>query len=161
MVEASVQTSPVPVFLDTLVDRLELRPNLSGVSVTSAEVAIGAGEYLMFIEAQEAQRWGSNARLRRESTITLEGIIYTVATGAGEQIIRVARRRAYELLGEVEKELRGSTFGHVVAGIDGLATVESTEVTDIDLDQGVNKGQRWASLRFVVSARATTVMGEE
>lgn len=144
--------STIPACLDALVTRLQARPGLAGVEVTSGPLGIDdtAAESIQFDNVEADQDWASAIRRSRDETYTIRGFLWIVQPGADEPAIKAARDRAFELFDELALALHEDpTLGGVV---------RTAQVRRPRLDQGIwGDGSRAARIQFAieVSARLT------
>jgi len=140
-------TSTIPNLLNTLQERLAARSGLAGVQIVSAPLGpqSTALESIQFGGVVESEQTvASLGNRRRTESYQVHGIIWIAKSGAGEQTIRAARDRAYELFAELEDELRAD---HTVGG-----TVIRGEIGENALDQGLSEqGARVARITYILN----------
>lgn len=144
-------TSSIPAAMDAFVDGLKERQAIidAGVQVSSGYLAgdVAAKESIALLDWGPAnQSWGMLGNRRRDEEYSLNGWIWVVKTGKGEDVIRAARTRAFELLAEIEDFLRDDpTIG---------GTTKVSELTGYPGDQGIHSdGGRWVQIEFEVSCK--------
>lgn len=157
--EMAVPGSPVPRFLNAMVDQLRLMPALTDVAIFSAAVGRDEGghETIQLWTVEEEQAWMGVGGLRRESTWVTTGAVYAFRHGAGEEAIRAARDRAYELLACVEGLLRRTAQGVMMVDPENSPTAKACQFQSADLDQGAQPEGRWAAIQFTIAAEASTL----
>lgn len=156
MAERMLETSPVPEVVDVFVTRLRNRSNLGGVGIWSAPAdTTGEGEYLMVIDCNEDVEPIAAGRERNEHVMTLTCGVLVARPGSGDEVAAEIRRRAGEILGEVEREMR-TVAGNAMVNADDARVVRFTTVPQRIWEQGFTKGARWCSIEFSVRAKATT-----
>lgn len=143
-------TSSIPDVLDTLQTALSARSGLVGVQVVSGPLPAGdtQPESIQLDGTDGFVEWGSFGNLRRQEEYEIIGLVYIEKPGAGEDVIRSARDRAFEILGEIESYL---TANHKLGGI-----VAASRISSIAFDQGASpSGARVARITFTVEIRNT------
>lgn len=155
----NVQTSPLPRFMDALIDRLTPRDELAGVSVTSGPLPAASRppESIELWDADEDQETQTTGR-RKNSTFTVNGAVMVETPGVGEEAIRRGRDRAFALLAEVEIALRESVAGTVVADGDGTPTARSAALSTLSLRQGANTEGVLMMLTFTIAAEKSLIV---
>lgn len=142
-------TSTVPAFLDAWKAGMEGRDAIADAKVVIATAPTGAPypkESIQIFDVAADQRATAMGNKRREETYRARGGLLVHELGAGEAKATIARNRAYALLAEIEAMLRAD---HNVA-----LTVQFAEVQAYDLEQGINKESRWASIEFFIAVKA-------
>lgn len=156
MTERTIETSPVAEVTDALLARLRNRPNLAGVSIWGAPAdTTSEREYLMVIDCEEDVEAVAAGRDRNEHVMVLTCGLLVMRPGSGDEVATDVRRRAAEILGEVEKELRTAT-GSAIQNESGERTVRFATLPRRSWTQGFGKGDRWCAIEFDVRAKATT-----
>lgn len=146
MVTSAWSTSYVADVLDALCTQLAQRTGLTGVTVLSAPMAEDTPPTsIVFGSAEANQEWDALGNRGRVETIELDGSVWIVRGGAGDQVAKAARDEAFRIVGEIEQQLRDDWRV-------GLAPV-SAEMAQITLGQGINPHARWCEIAFVIRAR--------
>lgn len=156
MAERLIEVTPVPDVIDVFVERLRNRANLTGVAISSAPADLsGEGEYVMVISCSEGVEAWAAGNQRNEHVMTLTCGLLVQRAGSGEETAAVVRRRAGDILGEIERELR-TAAGSALVNANAERVVRFTTLPQREWDQGFSKGVRWCSIEFDVTAKATT-----
>lgn len=162
--ELTVQTSPVGRMITALCDRLLALPELGGVGVYSAAVnqkdsPTSWFETVQIWDADEDQSPGAVGIRRQNHEWTVRGVVMAIRqTGDVEADIRAARDRCYELLALIERELRSTDLGAVMADLNGNPTSRLSRVRTASLDQGSDPDRgRWCSIVWTIGNVASTV----
>jgi hypothetical protein len=142
------QTTVIADLKDELADRLAALPGLAGVKIFSASVSdVPNREYIALIgEDLIEQEWAAIGKFSRDETITLTGAIYVQRPGKSEDVIREARRRAAELMGEIENVFTGTTGDPGLGGVIRNGHARPAELHEI----AAGNGDRVALLRFEI-----------
>lgn len=149
----AVQTSTVPVVLDTLKSLLEARKALGGNGLEGVTIVTAPSgdpdipESIQFYGVFEGQGWKSLGGQRREETYPLEGDIVIVRRGAGEDKAKEARDRAYTILLELETVLRANPTL-------GIGPRTDVQLATANLIQGWQDNGRVASIEFTIGVKA-------
>lgn len=145
----TTETSAIHAWLCAFADALELRSGLADVLVTTGYVEdTGKRDSIQIADQVDGeQTWGLLGNRRRDETFTASGIIWVKRAGKGEDVIRAVRERAFDLLAEIEDELR---LRPRVS-----STVKLAAITRYSVDQGANTDGRWCQLDFEVSSQQT------
>lgn len=150
----TIATSAADRFVCALADNLAKREGLGGVLITTAWMGPeNKVEAIEFLECEWDQEWGFLGNFRREERFTWHGIITSVMAGAGEDTVRAARARCYQILAEIEAELRRDPRvpdENDVQTANRAAQLESGLVA-----QGVTPDGRGCVLTFAVKAAGT------
>lgn len=145
-------TSKIAAVEDALVAALKLRPGLAGVQVdigplgdenAREHIQIGVG---VGASVSVQQEWGALGNRQRDESGVIHGEIYVKKPGAGASAIRAARDRAWELLAEVEEQLRDD---YRIGGLVYLSGMQASEET-----RGMDPGNRISILHFSIEYRA-------
>ena len=140
-------TSTVPRFLDKFRETLEAQPAFAKVEIATAALGHATKpESIQIFDVDGEQPWGALGAHRRDEEYAVQVAIWACKPGAGEPAIKAVRDRAYALFAAVEQVLLADpTLGGVVLKVRfGL----------MQLEQGANKGERWAQLSFTIHAQA-------
>lgn len=130
------------------------------VSVTSAPPSdLTPPEYLMFTGGDERQTFTAQGLERKQHAITIEGVILVSLDGGDEPTARRALSRAFEILYEVESEVRGTLAGSEIHDDEGTKTAIVSMVGRIQFRQGATLTKRVATIRFELTAEAETTKG--
>lgn len=142
-------------FLGNLRDDLSARVGLAGVTILTGsadDITVGE-EGIVFAVDDVAVDIRPLTIPTREviETYAVDGRIWIVKEGAGEDVIVAARERAVEILAEVHEALDA----HVTTP-ESLATfgVDDVRITGYRLTQLVGDGYRDCRLTFVVTVKA-------
>lgn len=136
-----------------LADRLGERAGLAGVEIATAGIGPkSSDESIQFGGGEIEQAWGSLGNKRREETGVIHALIWVSKLGGREDVIRAARGRAFDLLSEIEDELRDRPDGRDASG---LPIVKYGHIPTISLDQGIKGDSRWCALEFDLVYKAT------
>ena len=136
-------TSTAPAFLDALYTALPLRSGLSGVRVNYGPALPDPGrESINILGTQGDQEWASLGRLAKNEIYTVNMMILVIREG---QQTQPAVERAYELLAEVENQLRESSTSPTMSG-----TVRVAAVSTVNLEVGASDTTRSALLTIGV-----------
>jgi len=146
----------VGVFLDSIRDRLLDRHGLSGVRVFTGPVddlSIGQEAIVFCVEETKAIfTYRTLPALEVFETYPVEGRIWIVKAGGGEAIVKAARDRAIEILGEVLFELAAvnapTTATQAALGVDD-ARITAWSLTQFSIDGG-----RDCRLSFVIDVKS-------
>jgi len=138
-------------FLDGLRTALDARPGLAGVAIFTAPVShldIG-DEAIVFavgsVKGEYGYRIGAPHVIVSEQ-FSVDGRVWIVKGGSGEETIKEARDRALEILEEVHDEL---ATNDTVSGI-----VRDARVVSVTLDQYVIDGGRDCRLAFDIRVQS-------
>lgn len=160
----ATHTSTAPDALDALLALLNARkatpgsPLAADVPTNRAEVVITdapSGEPIPFESIQlfgvsSNQQWAAIGNRRRSENYIVRGGIFIQRRGAGRDVWRAVRERAYEILAELEDAIR-------VMPTLGLADRVIVQLARVDLDQGAQDNGRWAALDIDISVTAELV----
>lgn len=150
----AVTTSKVADIEDALITQLQAREGLEGVQVDIGPLGdqSARGEYIQLgvgigggVSVQQV--WGALGNRRRDETGTIRGEIYVERPGAGAAVIRAARDRAWELLAEVEAQLREDPKINNLARVAAMQASEET--------RGIGPGNRQSVIQFTIEYEAT------
>lgn len=143
-------TSTVPAYMVALRDRLNARfAATAGMAKVQVFAAPAGDPYPLemvefFSVPSHTQAWAALGNRRRSESYTIEGVIGSIAPGAGEVIADRVRARVYAILAIVEDELRKHW------DMDGII-VKSSQLTSATLHQDIAEEGRWAALRLTIS----------
>jgi hypothetical protein len=140
-------TSGISAWINAFADAMAVRANIVSwnvqvvtgfVSDTDRRDSLQIGD---IIEGE--QEWGVIGNRRRDEKFRVNSIIWVNRPGKGDAVIRAARTRAFEILAEVEDELR------LRATV--TATVKVAALTRYTVEQGASTDGRWCQVDFEVS----------
>lgn len=153
----------LPGLLDRLKVNLEARlaalaastpdPTLAEVLVHTAIQRLDeAGEAIEFgdVETDGDADWSLLGDLRRDEEGRLGGLIWIVAPGSGEAVIKEARDRAALLFGIVAQELRANP-GQGYPTKDVAQAVREAAITHFQLLQAPSDKGRLAQFKFIIA----------
>lgn len=155
----TVQTSTVPAVLDTLKALLEARKAEPDSALAAADgrpaVTITTApsgdpdilESIQFDGVPEDQAWKSLGGMRRQETYPIGGGILILKRGAGEEVAKAARDRAYAILAEMEIVLRANPTL-------GLGARTDVQLASALLFQGWQENGRLAAIDFTILVKA-------
>jgi hypothetical protein len=133
--------------MNALHDALVARANLAGVRVNYGPALPDPGrESMNILGLSGEQSWASLGRLAKDETYTVEVLILVIREG---QQTQPAVERVYELLEELEDELRESANSPTVDG-----TVRVASVSSVQLEVGASDTTRSALLTIGVRVEA-------
>lgn len=142
-------SSTIGTALDNLRAQLVARPGLVDVQVVTGPLSSKqtARESIQLgIEIEATQAWGPLGNRRKKEAYPLDGVLFVLCPGAGEEPIKAARDRALSLLAEIEAQLKADP------GIDG-AVHESSLVSYV-VTQGANEKGRYCGIAFFIDCKA-------
>ena len=140
-------TSTAPAFMNALHDALVARANLAGVRVNYGPALPDPGrESMNILGLSGEQSWASLGRLAKDETYTVEVLILVIREG---QQTQPAVERAYDLLEELENELRESATAPTMDNSVRVAAVET-----VNLEVGASDQTRSALLTIGVRVQA-------
>jgi hypothetical protein len=133
--------------MNALHDSLVARAALTGVRVNYGPALPDPGrESMNILGLSGEQSWASLGRLAKDETYTVEVLILVIREG---QQTQPAVERVYELLEELEDELRESANSPTVDG-----TVRVASVSSVQLEVGASDTTRSALLTIGVRVEA-------
>lgn len=139
--------STAPAFLNALHDALSARTGLAGVRVNYGPALPDPGrESINILGSTGEQEWASLGRLAKEEVYTVQLMILVIREG---QQTQPAVERAYELLGEVENELRENALSPTEGN-----TVRVAAVSTVNLEVGASDTTRSALLTIGIRVQA-------
>jgi hypothetical protein len=146
------QTSSIPDVFDFLEDELLALPALTGVQLLSAppsvkEAAYPEGIYLGRVPLS-LDRAAVEGNVTRAEEYSIEAAVFVQQPGAGREVIRTVRRRAFELVAAVEEFMR-SPEGFTCGG-----AVLFAEVAGKGLEQGLDEANRAVVVPFQIRIQA-------
>jgi hypothetical protein len=142
-----VATSTAPAFLNALHDGLSGRAGLTGVRVNYGPALPDPGrESVNILGLEGDQAWAGLGQLAKEEVYTVQVLILVIREG---QQTQPAVERAYELLEELENELRESATSPTMDNTVRVASVES-----VNLEVGASDQTRSALLTIGVRVQA-------
>lgn len=140
-------TSTAPAFMDALYDALAVRSGLSGVRVNYGPALPDPGrESINILGNTGDQTWASLGRLSKDEVYTVNVLILVIREG---QQTQPAVERAYEILEELENQLRETATSPTMSG-----TVRVAAVSSVQLEIGASDTTRSALLTIGVRAEA-------
>ncbi|MGE4338200.1 MAG: hypothetical protein AB7E55_19810 [Pigmentiphaga sp.] len=140
-------TSTIPAFMDALRSQLLAREGLAGVEVFTGPMGEDTPrEAIVLFGTDASQEWGAIGNRRRDESYTVEAATWVKRPGAGEAAIKEARDRAFELIGEVENQLRTDPKAN--------GTILKGAVSGMVLLQGIDMDGRWAQVAFTIACDA-------
>lgn len=140
-------TSTAPAFMNALHDALVARTNLAGVRVNYGPALPDPGRESMNILGLEGeQNWAGLGQLAKEEVYTVSVLILVIREG---QQTQPAVERAYDLLEELENELRESATAPTMDNSVRVAAVET-----VNLEVGASDQTRSALLTIGVRVQA-------
>lgn len=140
-------TSTAPAFMNALHDGLSARTSLTGVRVNYGPALPDPGrESVNILGLSGDQTWASLGRLAKDEVYTVEVLILVIREG---QQTQPAVERAYELMEELEDELRESSTSPTMDN-----TVRVAAVSSVDLEVGASDTTRSALLTIGVRVEA-------
>lgn len=147
--------STCPAFLDALCDALVAREGLVGVNVYTAPVdhlALGQECIVFAVEAQTADYEFPTVPMRETfEEYQIEGRTWVLKHGAGEDAIRAARDRAFEILEQVHDYLDSLTSTPATQTALG---VDDARIVGWNMEQFPGDGYRDCRLAFNIRVRA-------
>lgn len=142
--------SSLGVFLVAIRDALVARPGLAGVRIFTGPVGekdIGQENIVFAVEETPVEQDFPTAGQREAfESYEVEGRIWIVKPGSGENVIAAARERALEILGEVQSECTGNMT------MD--SSVRSLLLTSFTLTQIALDAARDCRVSFVVEVKS-------
>jgi hypothetical protein len=142
-----VATSTAPAFMNALHDGLAGRTGLTGVRVNYGPALPDPGrESVNILGLSGDQSWASLGRLAKDEVYTVEVLILVIREG---QQTQPAVERAYELMQELEDELRENSTSPTVDN-----TVRVASVSSVQLEVGASDTTRSALLTIGVRVEA-------
>lgn len=152
-------TSRAAAIEDALIEQLQARPGLAGVQVEIGPLGdqearnewIQIGTAVAGPGLSSSQEWGALGNRRRDEAGTIHGGIFVQKAGAGPAVIRACRDRAWELLAEVEAQLREDPK------ITGLANhPPHAQLTASEETRGMTPNNaRYSVIEFTIEYSAT------
>lgn len=140
-------TSTAPAFMDALYDALAVRSGLSGVRVNYGPALPDPGrESINILGNTGDQTWASLGRLSKDEVYTVNVLILVIREG---QQTQPAVERAYEILEELENQLRETATSPTMSG-----TVRVAAVSSVQLEIGASDTTRSALLTIGVRVEA-------
>ena len=140
-------TSTAPAFINALHDGLSSRTGLTGVRVNYGPALPDPGrESVNILGLSGDQAWASLGRLAKDEVYTVEVLILVIREG---QQTQPAVERAYELMQELEDELRESSSSPTMDN-----TVRVASVSSVQLEVGASDTTRSALLTIGVRVEA-------
>lgn len=140
-------TSTAPAFMNALHDALAGRAGLAGVRVNYGPALPDPGrESLNILGLEGSQNWAGLGQLAKEEVYTVQVLILVIREG---QQTQPAVERAYEILEELENELRESSTAPTMDN-----TVRVASVADVNLEVGASDQTRSALLTIGVRVQA-------
>lgn len=140
-------TSTAPAFMNALHDALAARTGLSGVRVNYGPALPDPGrESINILGLNGDQNWAGLGQLAKEEVYTVEVLIFVIREG---QQTQPAVERAYQLLAEIENELRESSTAPTMDN-----TVRVAAVSTVNLEVGASDNTRSALLTIGVRVQA-------
>lgn len=140
-------TSTAPAFMNALHDALAARTNLAAVRVNYGPALPDPGrESINILGLEGEQNWAGLGQLAKEEVYTVQVLILVIREG---QQTQPAVERAYELLAEIENELRESSTAPTMDNTVRVAAVES-----VNLEVGASDQTRSALLTIGVRVQA-------
>lgn len=140
-------TSTAPAFMNALHDGLSARAGLAGVRVNYGPALPDPGrESVNILGLSGDQTWASLGRLAKDEVYTVEVLMLVIREG---QQTQPAVERVYELLEELENELRENAVSPTVDG-----TVRVASVSAVQLEVGASDTTRSALLTIGVRVEA-------
>jgi len=140
-------TSTAPAFLNALHDGLSSRTGLTGVRVNYGPALPDPGrESVNILGLSGDQSWASLGRLAKDEVYTVEVLILVIREG---QQTQPAVERAYELMVELEDELRETSSSPTMDN-----TVRVASVSSVQLEVGASDTTRSALLTIGVRVEA-------
>ena len=140
-------TSTAPAFMNALHDALSARTGLSGVRVNYGPALPDPGrESVNILGLDGEQSWAGLGQLAKEEVYTVQVLILVIREG---QQTQPAVERAYELLAEVENQLRESSTAPTMTNTVRVAAVET-----VNLEVGASDTTRSALLTIGVRVQA-------
>lgn len=140
-------TSTAPAFMNALHDGLSARTGLAGVRVNYGPALPDPGrESVNILGNTGDQNWASLGRLSKDEVYLVNILILVIREG---QQTQPAVERAYELLEELEDELRETATSPTMDG-----TVRVAAVSSVQLEIGASDTTRSALLTIGVRVEA-------
>lgn len=142
-----------PAVLNDLVDALKEREGLQQVSVTSGPLGTASApaeklEFWRIVHDQDFATWGSTqGRPSRGDDFGLTGAVWVSVPSAGEDTIRQARSRAYEIWAELSDYLRENPKL-------GRADVLKAQLKTGEVDQFAGDQKRMCQIEFRIEVSA-------
>jgi len=142
-----VATSTAPAFMNALVTALAARTGLSGVRVNYGPALPDPGrESVNVLGLEGNQEWAGLGRLSKDEVYTVEVMVLVIREG---QQTQPAVERAYDLLAELEDQLRENSNSPTAGG-----TVRVAAVNSVNLEVGASDTTRSALLTIGVRVEA-------
>jgi hypothetical protein len=142
-----VATSTAPAFMNALHDALAARAGLTGVRVNYGPALPDPGrESINILGLDGTQSWAGLGQLAKEEVYTVQVLILVIREG---QQTQPAVERAYEILEELENELREDSTAPTMDNTVRVASVE-----DVNLEVGASDTTRSALLTIGVRVQA-------
>jgi hypothetical protein len=142
-----VATSTAPAFMNALHDALAARTGLTGVRVNYGPALPDPGrESINILGLDGSQSWAGLGQLAKEEVYTVQVLILVIREG---QQTQPAVERAYEILEELENELREDSTAPTMDNTVRVASVE-----DVNLEVGASDTTRSALLTIGVRVQA-------
>lgn len=140
-------TSTAPAFMNALYTSLAARSGLSGVRVNYGPALPDPGrESVNILGLSGEQQWASLGRLAKDEEYTVDLMIVVIREG---QQTQPAVERAYDLLAELENQLRENAGSPT-----GTGTVRVAAVSSVQLEVGASDTTRSALLTIGVRVEA-------
>ncbi len=140
-------TSTAPAFMNALHDALGARSGLSGVRVNYGPALPDPGRESVNILGLEGQQsFAGLGQLAKEEVYTVQVLILVIREG---QQTQPAVERAYELLAQLEDQLRETSTAPTMSNTVRVAAVES-----VNLEVGASDTTRSALLTIGVRVQA-------
>lgn len=133
--------------MNALHDALSARTGLSGVRVNYGPALPDPGrESINILGLNGDQNWAGLGQLAKEEVYTVEVLIFVIREG---QQTQPAVERAYQLLAEIENELRETSTAPTMDN-----TVRVAAVSTVNLEVGASDNTRSALLTIGVRVQA-------
>lgn len=155
-----IPLNPTPRVVAQIFERLRNRPGLDGVTIARhLSNPDTAAESLTFLGSTDAPETKAVGNHRVRHSLTLRWEIFVTKAGGDEETAVEVQERCYEILREVDRELRGSTAGATLTGADNVRLAMSAKVGASTLDVAWNPAQslQAARLQFDIAVEADTV----
>lgn len=155
-----VPVNPTPRVIAEIIGRLRNRPELAGVRITRSNFDESTGnEILMFLGATDTpeSRVLSNLRVRHSIEISCE--LMVARDGNSEEVAVEAQERAYAILREIDREVRGSTAGATLTNErtnTRLALSAKVGPSTLTIGSHISGQKQGARLEFVIEVQADT-----
>lgn len=125
-------------------------PTLADVVVSTGPLRIDeALETIEFGDADIDSAWSALGNRPREETGTVQGLVWIVVPGAGEETIAAARDRAILLMDVIARELR-ENFGQWRTSQQDDSAVRKAALKTIALSQGAIESGRICRIIFTI-----------